>query len=75
MAPSVAEEIEAIFTRERENMEKLSRQKFDSLLERHRIDLREISLPMDQPSAWWMVADGSARTEIVRRGAAYDLME
>ncbi len=74
LAPSVAEEIEAIFRRERENMEKLSRQKFDSLLELHRIDLREISLPMDQPSAWWKVADGSARTEIVRRGAAYDLI-
>ncbi len=74
LAPSVAEEIEVIFRRDRENMEKLSRQKFDGLLDLHRIDLRENSLPMDQPSASWKVANGSARTEIVRRGAAYDLI-
>ncbi len=55
-------------------MEKFSRQKFDSLLDLHRIDLRQNSLPMDQPSAWWKVASGSARTEVVRHGAAYDLI-
>ncbi len=59
---------------EQDAQEKLTRQTFDDLLALHRIDYRENSLPMDQASASWIVADGSARDEIVRRGAAYDLI-
>ncbi len=60
--------------REQDAQEKLTRQTFDDLLALHRIDYRENSLPMDQASASWIVADGSAREEIIRRGAAHDLI-
>ena len=60
--------------RDQDAQEKLTRQTFDDLLALHRIDYRENSLPMDQASASWIVADESAREEIVRRGAAYDLI-
>ncbi len=60
--------------REQDAKEKLTRQAFDDLLVLHRIDYRENSLPMDQASASWTVADGSARGEIIRCGAAHDLI-
>ncbi len=60
--------------REQDAQEKLTRQTFDDLLALHRIDYRENSLPMDLASASWIVADGSAREEIIRRGAAHDLI-
>jgi len=60
--------------REQDAKEKLTRQAFDDLLVLHRIDYRENSLPMDQASASWTVADGSAREEIIRCGAAHDLI-
>ncbi len=60
--------------REQETEEKLTRQAFDDLLALHRIDYRENSIPTDQASASWIVADGSAREGIVGRGAAYDLI-
>ncbi len=79
--PLAADGLAASFTnmaadlrREQDAKEKLTRQTFDDLLALHRIDYRENSLPMEQASASWTVADGSARDEIVGRGAAYDLI-
>ncbi len=60
--------------RQQDAQEKLTRQTFDDLLALHRIDYRENSLPMDQGSASWTVANGSARDEIIRCGAAHDLI-
>ncbi len=71
---SIAGEMAANLRREQDAQEKLTRQAFDDLLALHRIDYRENSLPMDQASASWTVADGSARDEIIRCGAAHDLI-
>ncbi len=71
---SFTEEMSAKVRREQDAQEKLTRQAFDDLLALHRIDYRENSLPMDQASASWTVADGSARDGIIKRGAAHDLI-
>ena len=60
--------------REQDKEEKLARQRFDDLLVQHRIDYRENSLPAELSSAYWKVVYGSATDEIVRLGAAYDLI-
>ena len=60
--------------REQDKEEKLARQRFDNLLAQHRIDYRENALPAELPSAYWKVVIGSATDEIVRLGAAYDLI-
>ena len=60
--------------REHEKEEKLARHRFDDLIERHRIDYRDNSLPAELSSAYWKVVEGSPPAEIVRRGAAYDLV-
>lgn len=56
--------------REQSKGEKLARHRFDELLERHRIDYRENSLPAELPSAYWRVKEGWAAEEIEQRGAA-----
>ncbi len=71
---SFVEQMAANVRREQDAQEKLTRQAFDDLLVLHRIDYRENSLPMDQASASWTVADGSARDGIIRCGAAHDLI-
>jgi nucleotide-binding universal stress UspA family protein len=59
---------------EHEKAEKLARQWFDDLIERHRIDYRDNSLPAELASSYWKAVEGSAADEIVQRGAAYDLV-
>ncbi len=71
---SIAGELMEGLRREQDAEEKLTRQTFDDLLALHQIDFRTNSLPMDQASASWSVADGSVREEIIRRGAAHDLV-
>ena len=74
LAGSIAEDMAENLRREQDAQEKLTRQVFDDLLMLHRIDYRENSIPMEQASASWTVANGSARNEVVNRGAAYDVI-
>ena len=74
LAGSIAEDMAADLRREQDNQEKLTRHAFDDLLAAHKIDYRESSVPMEQPSASWSVARDTIRNEIVRRGGAYDLI-
>lgn len=69
-----AQEMVESLNREQDKAEKIARIKFDDLLEQHRIDYRESTLPAELSSAFWRVVDGSAADEIVQRGAAYDIV-
>jgi nucleotide-binding universal stress UspA family protein len=69
-----AQEFAESLEREQEKSEKLTRQRFDDLLEQQRIDHRENSLPADLPSAYWRSIEGAPAEEIEQRGAAYDLI-
>ena len=71
---SIAGELMEGLRRDQDAEEKLTRQTFDDLLALHQIDYRANSLPMDQASASWSAAEGSAREEIIRCGAAHDLV-
>ncbi len=69
-----AQAVTETLQREHEKQEVLARQWFDDLIERHRIDYRENSLPAEIPSSYWKTVEGTPVDEVVQRGAAYDLI-
>lgn len=62
------------FEQDREQKQKLARQRFDEMLTDRNIDYRENALPAELPSASWEVSTGVASEVVASRGGAYDLV-
>lgn len=71
---SVQVQIKQEYDHDRDEKQKLARQRFDTMLEERNIDYREMALPAELPSASWEVATGLASEIVAMRGGAYDLV-
>lgn len=71
---SVQVQIRAEYDHDRDEKQKLARQRFDDMLEERNIDYRELALPAELPSASWEIATGLASEIVAMRGAAYDMV-
>lgn len=71
---SVQVQIRQEYDHDRDEKQKLARQRFDTMLEERNIDYRELALPAELPSASWEVATGLASEIVAMRGGAYDLV-
>lgn len=71
---SVQVQIRQEYDHERDEKQKIARQRFNEMLEERNIDYRELALPAELPSASWEVATGLASEIVAMRGGAYDMV-
>lgn len=71
---SVQVQIKQEYDHERDEKQKIARQRFDAMLEERNIDYRDLALPAELPSASWDVATGLASEIVAMRGGAYDMV-
>ena len=71
---SVQVQIREEYDHDRDEKQKLARQRFDDLLEARKIDYRELAVPAELPSASWEIATGLASEIVATRGGAYDMV-
>jgi nucleotide-binding universal stress UspA family protein len=71
---SVQVQIRQEYDHDRDEKQKIARQRFDEMLEERNIDYRELALPAELPSASWEVATGLASEIVAMRGGAYDMV-
>ena len=71
---SVQVQIRQEYDHNRDEKQKLARQRFDALIEDWNIDYRERALPAELPSASWEIATGLASEIVAMRGGAYDMV-
>ena len=71
---SVQVQIKQEYEHDRDEKQKIARQRFDEMLEERNIDYRELALPAELPSASWEIAPGLASEIVAMRGGAYDMV-
>jgi nucleotide-binding universal stress UspA family protein len=71
---SVQVQIREEYDHDRDEKQKLARQRFDDMLEERNIDYRENALPAELSSASWEIANGLASEIVATRGGAYDMV-
>jgi len=71
---SVQVQIREEYDHDRDEKQKLARQRFDDLLEARKIDYRELAVPAELSSASWEIATGLASEIVATRGGAYDMV-
>lgn len=71
---SVQVQIREEYDHERDEKQKLARQRFDDLIAARKIDYREAALPADLPAASWDIAAGIASEIVAMRGGAHDMV-
>lgn len=71
---SVYVQIKREYEHDREEKQKIARQRFDEMLKERNIDYRELALPAELPSASWEVVAGLVSEIVATRGGAYDMV-